>query len=232
MNTITFQNVYQTETSPQFSVGQRGTTPDGRDWVYVQASTAVSQFATVVPVAVTSVGTTISSSVNNLGQIVYITKAAAGWTAGQYGNGYVLINGGTGDGQVAKIIGNTATTLQLAPENALTTALDSTSTMVIWTQFLVIPSLVTSKIQNATGVAQNAFNALDYGWVLTHGIGGALATTTLVAGEGFCTGAATAGDVIPVTTGQGSADAQTIGVCISPQGASGVAALVFVTLDA
>lgn len=232
MNTITFQNVYQTEPNPQFAVGQRGTTPDGRDWVYVNASTAVNQYATVVPVAVTSVGTTISSSVNNLGQIVYITKAAAGWTSGQYQNGYVLINGGTGDGQVAKIIGNTATTLQLAPENALTTALDGTSTMAIWTQFFVIPSLITSKIQNATGVAQNAFAAGDYGWVLTHGIGGVLGTTTLTAGAGFCTGAATAGEVIPLATTNGTFDAQTVGVCIVPQGASGVAALAFVTLDA
>lgn len=232
MNQLTFQNVYQTSTSPNFNVGERASTPDGRDWVYVQASSSVSKNAVVVPAAVTSVGTTISSSTNNLGMIVYITKAAAGWTAGQFQNGWVLIDGGTGSGQTAKIIGNTSTTLQLAPETPLTTALSTDSTMKIWTQFLVRPSLITTKIQNATGVAQNAFALNEYGWVLTRGQGGVLAGEVLVVGGSFVTGATTAGEVLKGTTAKGAFDEQTIGVCIAANSGADVAALVFVTLDA
>lgn len=232
MNQITFQNVYQTSTSANFAVGQRASTPDGRDWVYVKASAAVSQYQVVVPAATTSVGTTISSSTNNLGQIVYITKASAGWTAGQFANGWVHIDGGTGSGQAGKIIGNTSDTIQLAPESALTTALSTDSTMELWTQFLVRKSLVTTKIQNATGVAQVAFAANDFGWVLTRGQGVVIAGEVLVVGGSFVTGAATAGEVLKGTTAKGAFDEQTIGVCINPNSGADLGALVFVTLDA
>lgn len=232
MNTITFQNVYQTTTNQQFAPGQRGTTPDGRDWVYVKASANVVKNSAVVPAAVTSVGTTISSSANNLGQIVYITKAAAGWTAGQFANGNVQINAGTGSGQSAKIIGNTSDTLILAPENALTTALSTDSTMAIWTQWLVRPSVVTTKVQNATGIAQIAFTANDYGWVLTRGIGNVVTSGTLVIGKSFVTGGTTAGEVLPGTTGAGAFDEQCLGVCIVANSGADLAALVMVGLDA
>lgn len=232
MNQITFQNVYQTSTSANFNVGQRASTPDGRDWVYVKASAAAAKNAVVVPAAVTSVAATISSSTNNLSQIVYITKAAAGWTAGQFANGWVLIDGGTGTGQTAKIIGNTSDTLQLAPETALTTALSTDSTMKIWTQFLVRSSVITTKIQNATGVTQVAFAQNDFGWVLTRGQGGVLAGEVLVVGGSCVTGASTIGEVLKGTTAKGTFDEQTIGVCIAANSGADVAALVFVTLDA
>lgn len=232
MNQITFQNVYQPSTSANFNIGQRGTTPDGRDWVYVKASSAVAKNAAVVPAAVTSVGTTITSSANNLGQIVYITKASAGWTAGQFANGWVLINAGTGTGQSAKVIGNTSDTLQLAPETALATALSTDSTMVVSTQWLVVPSLITSKIQNASGIAQVAFNQNDYGWVLTRGIGGVLAGEVLVVGGSFVTGATTAGEVLKGTTAKGAFDEQALGSVITANSGADVAALVFVNIDA
>lgn len=232
MNTITFQNVYQTSTTANFNVGERATTPDGRDWVYVKANEAITKNMVAVPAATTSVATTISSSTNNLGQIVYITKASAGWTAGQFANGWVHIDAGTGTGQTAKIIGNTSDTLQLAPETALATALSTDSTMEIWTQFLVRKSLVTTKIQNATGVAQVSFAQNDFGWMLTRGQGGVLAGEVLVVGGSFVTGAATAGEVLKGTTAKGAFDEQTIGVCINPNSGADVAALVFVTLDA
>ena len=177
MNCITFQDPYQTSTSPAVSVGQRAVTPDGRKWVYVKASAAIAAGNVAVPAATTSVGTTISSSTDGNGRIVYITKASAGWTAGAFAGGYVHIDGGTGSGQVAKIVDNTPDTLVLASETALTTALSTDSTMEIWTQFLCRKSVVTSKLQNATGIAQTAFAVDEYGWVLTRGIG------VVIAGE-------------------------------------------------
>lgn len=231
MNTITFQNPYQTSTSAAFAPGQRGTTPDGRDWVYVQASAAIIKNNVVVPAATTSIATTITSSTNNLGQIVYITKASAGWTTDQFANGWGVIDAGTGNGQTFKIIANTSDTLFLAPETALTTALSTDSTMEIWTQFYVRKAVVTSKLQNATGVAQTAFASGEYGWVLTRGQGAVLAGEVLVVGASFVTGDDTAGEVIKGTTAKGTFDEQTIGICINPNSAADVSALVFVTLD-
>jgi hypothetical protein len=232
MNQISFQNAYQTSTAPAFAIGQRASTPDGRDWVYVKASAAVSANQVVVPAATTSVAATITSSTDALGRIVYITKASAGWTAGQFADGWVHIDGGTGSGQTAKVITNSNDTLTLAPETALTTALSTDSTMEIWTQFLVRKSLVTSKIQNATGVAQVAFASGDYGFVLTRGQGAVIAGEVLVVGGSFVTGDDTAGEVVKGTTAKGAFDEQTIGVCINPNSGADLAALVFVTLDA
>lgn len=232
MNQISFQSVYQTSTAPSFAVGQRGQTPDGREWVYVKASAAVSANQVVVPAATTSVGTTISSSTDALGRIVYITKASAGWTVGAFADGVVHIDGGTGSGQVAKIKTNTTDTLELYPENALSTALSTDSTMEIWTQFLVRKAVITSKLQNATGVAQVAFASGDYGWVLTRGIGAVVAGEVLTAGASFVTGDDTAGEVIKGTTAKGTFDEQTIGICINPNSGADLAALVFVTLSA
>lgn len=232
MNQISFQNVKQTSTVPAFKLGQRAQTPDGREWVYVKASAAWSAGHVVVPAATTSVGTTISSSQDAQGRNVYITKASAGWTVGAFADGYVHIDGGTGTGQVAKIKDNTTDTLELYPEDALGTALSTDSTMEIWTQFLGRKAVITTKIQNATGVSQIAFASADFGWVLTRGIGMVVAGEVLTAGGSFVTGDDTAGEVVKGTTAKGAFDEQTIGVCINPNSAADVGALVFVTLSA
>lgn len=231
MNQISFQDVYQASVSPAFAVGQRASTPDGRDWVYVLATADVAKDLVAIPAATVSVGTTITSGTNNLGQIVYITKASAGWTQGAYAGGWVQIDGGTGSGQTSKILSNSSDTLFLAPETALTTALSTDSTMQIWTQFNVRPSAVTSKLQNATGVPQATILAGQYGFALTRGIGAVIAGEVLVVGASFTTGDDTAGQVIKGITTNGTFDAQTIGICCNPNSGADVAALVFVTLD-
>lgn len=232
MDKITFQNVYQPSSTANFSVGQRAQTPDGREWVYVYATEAVAKGNVVVPAAVTTVGTTISSSADALGRIVFITKASAGWTPGQFAGGNVAIDAGTGTGQTAKIITNTADTLTLAPETALGTALSTDSTMKVWTQFSVRKAVVTSKIQNATGVAQNAITSTYYAWVLTRGVGVVIAGEVLIVGSNFVTGDDTAGQVLKGTTAKGPFDEQNLGVCITANSAADVGALVFVTLSA
>lgn len=232
MNTITFQNVKQTSSTAVFKLGQRGTTPDGREWVYVKASAAVGAGHAAVPAATTSVGTTISSSQDALARNVYITKASAGWTVGAFEDGYVHIDGGTGSGQVAKIKSNTVDTLELYPEDALATALSTDSTMEIWTQFLIRKNQLTSKVQNATGIAQVAFASADYGWVLTRGVGVVIGEDVLVAGKSFVTGpATTVGEVMKGTTAKGGFDEQILGVCINANSAADLGALVFVTLS-
>jgi hypothetical protein len=215
MNQITFANVKQTTTTPYFKLGQRGVTPDGREWAYVQASAAVSAGHLAVPAAVTSVSTTISSSTDALSRIVYITKASAGWTVGAFADGYVHIDNGTGEGQVAKIKDNTVDTLELYPEDALGTALAGTSTMKIWTNHLVRKAVTSTKVQNAVGFAQVAFAANDYGWVLTRGMGVAISDTAGTIGKSLVSGGSTAGEVTVGTTAKGGFDEQIVAVCVT-----------------
>lgn len=231
MNPITFQNVKDTSTAPVFNVGQRAQTPDGREWVYVKASAAVSAGNVVVPAATTSVGTTVTSSTDSQGRIVYITKASAGWTVNQFAEGSVLVDGGTGTGQVAKIRGNTTDTLELYADSALATALSTDSTIEIWTNFTVRKAVVTTKIQNAVGIAQVDLAADSYGFVLTRGIGRVIAGEVLTVGGSFVTGDDTAGQVVKGTTAKGEFDEQALGRCVAANSAADIGAMVFVTIS-
>lgn len=230
MNQITFQDVFQTATIKSNKLGERAATPDGSQWVYVKASTALAKGSVAVPAAVTDVDT-VSSSTDGQGLITNITEASAGWTVGAFANGFVYVNQGTGVGQVAKIRTNTADTLILYPEYALATALAvADSDILIWTQYLVVKSAVTSKIQNATGIAQVAFAAADYGWVLTRGIGVVLAGEVLIVGSNFVTGDDTTGQVLKGTTAKGPFDEQSLGEVIGANDAADQGAIVFVNI--
>lgn len=229
MNQISFQNAYQTSTTANFAIGQQAQTPDGREWTYVLASTGGLQKGGVaVPVAVTAVDN-VTSSTDALGRIVYITKASAGWTNGAFSNGWVVVDDGTGVGQAGKIVDNTADTLQLAPENALTTALSiADSDITIQQNSKVVKALVTSKLQNAVGIAQVAFSAADYGYILTKGEGVVVAGEVLVVGGGFTTGDDTAGEVIKNIATESTITAQTLGRCLVANAAADQMTLVWV----
>lgn len=227
MNQITFQATTQTSTAAAFQVGQQGQTPSGSIYVYVKAAGAISAGNAVIPNTVTTV-TTVSSSVNNLNQIVYITKASAGWTNGQFAGDYLLVNTGTGTGQVARIMDNTADTLYLFG-SGLTTALSvSDSGIAIYHQWVVVKAAVTSKIQNCNGIAQVAFASGEYGWILQKGVGTVIAGEVLVVGTDFVTGDDTAGEVVKGTTAKGAFDEQPLGRCLVANSAADVGALVYV----
>lgn len=232
MNQVTFQSVYQTSTTANFSIGQAAQTPDGRRWVYVLAdSGGLQKGGVAVPSAVTAVDN-VTSSTNNLGQIVYITKASAGWTNGAFSGAWVVVDDGTGKGQAGKVIDNTSDTLQLAPENALTTALSiADSDITIQPTNLVVKALVTSKLQNAVGIAQVAFTAGDYGWVLTEGVGSVVAGNTLVVGAGFTTGDDTTGEVIVSVITENPLTAQSLGRCFVANSAADILTLVYVDIS-
>ena len=230
MNQITFQDVYQTSTAPIFAKGQRAATPDGREWVYVKANSALAKGSVAVPDAVTAVDT-VSSSTDALGRIVYITKASAGWTVGQFEDAIGVVDDGTGVGQTFKIKTNTTDTLELYPETALTTALAvADSDITIRTMAEVDKAAITSAVQSAVGIAQVAFSASDYGWLLTNGDGVVLAGEVLVVGKGFTTGDDTTGQVIKGVTAEGPFDAQNLGIALVANAAADQGALVRVDI--
>lgn len=226
---ITFQSVTNTTTAPAFQVGTYGQTPDGREWSYVAVSTGGLQKGGVaVPAAVTAVDN-VTSSTDAMGRIVYITKASAGWTNGAFEGGWVIVDDGTGVGQAGRIIGNTTDTLQLAPEFAFGTALSAVDSDITITQnFLVVKALITSKLQNAVGIAQIAMSAATFGWVLTRGEGVVVAGDTLVVGAGFTTGDNTTGEVIVSVITEGPLTAQSLGRCLVANSAADILTQVWV----
>lgn len=226
MKQISFQAAYDVSTSAAFKKGERAMTPDGREWVFVQAESALARGSVAIPSAVTAVDL-CSSSTDNLGRIVYITKASAGWTVGQFEDTIGVVDDGTGVGQTFKIRSNTSDTLVLYPETALTTALAvADSDITIRTMALVAKAAITSKVQSAVGIAQNSFAANDFGWLLTEGDGAVLAGEVLVVGKNFTTGDNTTGQVIKGITAEGDFDAQSLGICLVANAAADQAALV------
>ncbi len=223
MNQITFQAANQTSTGANFTVGQQGQTPNGNIYVYVQATNALAKGAVAIPTAATSVSN-VSSSTNNLNQIVYITKASAGWTNGQFSGDYVTVDTGTGVGQFARILDNTSDTLYLAGSGLGTALAVADSGIKITKLWHVSPAAITSKKQNAQGIAQVAFSALDFGWVLQKGVGQVAAGVSLTPiGSDFTTGDSTAGQVILGVATDGQFDAQSLGRVLVVNGSAGLA---------
>lgn len=215
MNQISYQSVYQTSTNRgTFKLGERAMTPDGREWVFAQAVSALANGSVAVPNAVTAVDL-FSSSTDNLGRIVYATSANASWTVGAFEDAIGIVDDGTGVGQQFKIRTNSVNTLTLYPETALATALAvADSDITIRTMAIVAKAAITSKLQSAVGSSQVAFATSDYGWLLTEGDGHVLAGEVLVIGADFVTGDDTTGQVVKGTTAKGGFDEQSLGICL------------------
>lgn len=215
MNQISFQNVYQTITSRgEFKLGQRASTPDGREWQFVKNNSTIATGNIVIPNTVSSADL-FSSSTDSQGRIVYLTRAASSMTVGEYQDAIGVVDDGTGVGQTFKIRTNNGTTLSLYPETALATALSVSDSDLTWIGMSnVIIAAVTSTVQMTQGAFQCAAASGDYGWILTEGDGRAVAGEVLVVGKGFVSGDDTAGQVIKATTAKGAFDEQNLGYCI------------------
>lgn len=227
MNQISFQSVYQTITARgEFKLGQRATTPDGREWTFVKNGSTIVTGNIVIPATVSSADNW-SSSTDSQGRIVYLTRAASTMTAGQYEDAIGVVDDGTGVGQTFKIRTNDATTLTLYPETALSTALAVADSDLTWQgQSDVIIAAVTSKIQKTQGAFQCAAASGDYGWILTDGDGRVMAGEVLTVGGSFVSGDDTAGQVLKGTTAKGAFDEQSLGFAIVANAAADQGTLV------
>lgn len=229
---ITFQDVLQSTTAPAIALGTQGVTPDGRVWNYAEVSTGgLAKGSVAVPTAPTAVDN-VSSSVDSQNRIVFITKSGAGWTSGAFADGWVVVDDGTGVGQAGRILTNTTDTLQLYPAYALTTALSVADSDITITQnYKVVKSAVTSKLQNAVGIAQIAFAAGSFGWILQKGQGVVAAGVSLTpTGVGFVTGDDTTGQVVLATTAKGTFDEQSLGRVLVVNAAADQLAQVWVEI--
>lgn len=227
MNQISFQDVYQTITARgEFALGQRAMTPDGREWQFVKNNSTIATGNIVIPNTVTSADLW-SSSTDNQGRIVYLTRAASTMTTGDFEDAVGVVDDGTGVGQTFKIRTNNPTTLSLYPDTALTTALAVADSDLTWIGMSnVIIAAVTSKLQRTQGAFQCAAASGDYGWILTNGDGRVVAGNTLVVGAGFTSGDDTAGQVIVSVITEAPLTAQNLGYAIVANAAADQGALV------
>lgn len=230
MRTIGFQDVLQDSTVSMANLGERAVTPDGRQWVYQKANEAISLGHVVVPVANVDVDT-VSSSADEAGSIIYVTESSAGWTVGAYADAFILVDDGTGEGQHAKVRTNTADTLILYKEYALTTALAvSDSDIFIYRRGIAEKAAITDKTQQATGAAQVAVASSSYFWALAAGPGVAIAGEVLTERQSVVTGDDTEGEILKGTTAKGEFDEQTLGICIGANTTADKGALIMFTL--
>lgn len=194
-----------------FPLGTIGQDGDGFRYVYVQNGEAATAFArgkVAMMEAVVDVDTVSSST-----DLLEITEAAAGWTAGAYSGYFVYVNDGTGEGQLRKIKGNNTTTLFL--ETALTSALAvGTSDIQIFNPFVV--NVATASGQTIPiGVATGAITAAYCGWLQISGLAEVLAGGVVEANKLARVGDDTAGQIVTTADGNDVYDVNTIGWAIA-----------------
>jgi hypothetical protein len=215
MKPITFQSVFDTPTTKMATLNSIGQTPDGRIWEYLYATEAIASKGMIVSNPANLDVDTVVSSTNGVSQSVYITEAAAGWTVGAYEDHWLLVDDGTGEGQFAKIKGNTADTLELYTDYALATALlVADSDIVIRHEPDAEKVAITTLITPLKGVAQVAFASGDYGYFLKRGIGGVLVGEAITINETITAGDDTEGTGEIGNTTEGLFDSNYVGRCL------------------
>lgn len=230
MQNINFQDVFDTPTAPQSKLGAVGQTPDGRLWKYLYATEAITKYMAVARPANTDVDT-VSSSANGSSQTVYITESSAGWTVGAYQDHWMIVNSGTGVGQIGKIKDNTADTLELYTDYALSTSLavaDSDILIIHENDAEKMP--ITNQYAHVQGVAQVTFASADYGWFLIRGLGG---LTLGAAGTEYywaIPGDDTEGYAVNMDAGDTLEENSPIGQIVAPSDTADTASLVYVNV--
>ena len=216
MKQITFQSVFDTPTVKMSNLNGQGQTPDGRIWEYLKATEAISQYMVVSNPANTDVDTVSSAaSTSDSTKYVYVTEGSAGWTVGDYEDHWLVVDDGTGEGQLGKIKGNTADTIELYFDYAFTTALAvADSDIVIRHEPDAEKVAITVLVTPLKGVAQVAFASADYGWFLKRGIGGVLAGEVITINVAAGPGDDTEGTVEILDTTQGWFDTAVVGRCL------------------
>ena len=216
MREILFQSIFDTPAQPQANLNAVGQTPDGRVWEYLYATEAISQYMVVSAPANLDVDTVSSAaSSQDAAKYVYITEGSAGWTVGAYQDHWVVVDDGTGEGQLGKIKDNTADTLELYFDHAFTTALAvADSDIVVRHEPDAEKVAITVLVTPLKGVAQVAVASADYAWYLKRGIGGVLCGEAITINVAAWPGDDTEGTVEICDTTQGLFDTAVVGRCL------------------
>ena len=207
---ISFQQLLAASSVSKATLGGLYTDPHGNTWQYGQDSGSASTSGFLQAPAAAVAVDTVSSSTNGQGLIVFITDNASSFTAGAHNDDYVLVDEGTGAGQVARIKTNSATTLELYEEYALGTALSVADSDVTVVRPYKLRTAPTGVLGDASGVVQCTQTASYYVWTLKNGVGrGVINGGTVATASNLSPSAATAGELDAVA-GAATSDDQVI----------------------
>ena len=233
MNNITFQSVFDTPATREGKMNAQAQTPDGRIWEYLYATEAITKHMVVSRPANTGVDTVSSAaSASDSTKYVYITEASAGWTAQAYQDHWVVVDSGTGVGQLGLIKDNTTDTLELYFDYAFTSVLavaDSDITIVHQPDAEKTPT--TNQYTQVQGVAQVSFASGDYGWFLKKGIGGVLLGAAGTVNYWCCPGDDTEGHAVNMDAADTLEEMSPIGKIIAAADTADKASLVYVNIQ-
>ena len=210
-----------------FQLGDIGIDGFGNEYRFVQnvsGGTTWAEGKILMPAAATVVAATVSSDT----ALTTITKAAAGWTAGQWSGYYVFVSNGGAEGNLRLIKGNDATHLYLY--RALSTALNGTSALSLFNPFVCDLTTISGQV-DTVGIAMAAVPASTatvgyFGWAQINGVAPVISTAGAVTVNKNITtgGATTAGQGVIGTTGNGPFDASNIGIVMGTIGTTAATA--------
>ena len=206
------QQVYggtATDTSLSTLLGSRWDLSDGREvrLVLAGASNLATGKVMTAPVAVAGqleMVVTAFTAYSNNGNVpakVTVTNGSGAITANQYRGGFMMVNSGTGAGQILKIashpaISSLATGGVFTLEDAPNTALDATSTVSVYKN--PCDSIILADhtaLQQPVGVTFYPITAAYYGYVVSKGLTVVLNDGGWTAGSAVSTSNATDGAV-------------------------------------
>lgn len=189
---LTNEDLFVHGTTKGETLGARGATRDGRQFVYVlsdsSAGLAVGKLGVRAAVTANHVNRSLdSTSLVAAGSLqIVVSVGATAVTQDQYADGYVVVRDGTGKGQTLQIAGNTAVSsaggaVTVLLQDAVITALSLADTKVD----LISPwsgVVASTTLAQAVGVPLVTLAAGEYGWVQTKGPASVLADGIITKG--------------------------------------------------
>ena len=209
MNDV-IQNLYQESVSPEHKLGELFIDPQGRKFRYVQAGAValVTGHLLQEPAEDTNYRSMVVNTAAAIGSFeVKVTLGGTAVTANQFENGDLLVESGTGAGQLFKIVSHdvqTSTTgsCTFKVDRPIAIALVATTTQVSVrkSSYDGVIDFPTTPTGAPVGVALYAMTAAYYGWIQSGGDGTVLFDNT-------DNSAADAEGIVPSTTVAGSVKA-------------------------
>lgn len=198
---------YKVSTVQEHQLGARAESSDGRIFRYVKAAGAIIPGDVAVSPAIDAaeINMAVTSAAAIGATSITFTHAATTATANEYAEGYVIVSGGTGLGQILKIDSHAALTSDgtgsiINLQDPVRTALDTTSTIDLERNPFLDVVATASSVTVPAGGALTTFADNDFGWLQTRGVFPGRADGTVSAGFALMVDASTAGDVDLVGT--------------------------------
>lgn len=221
-------------TQPPLLIGSTLSDPrSGQVFRYVKATVAtVIVGSLLAPAASVAITNSVPSGVANNGTNGRIDQSAVTWVAGDYAGDFLVVNTGTGAGQCARILWNTAATAAVGTlylDRQLATALDNTSDIVIYRPFSVALTAAAAG-DVCVGVSCQILTAANYyGWMQIGGFCPMVLSEAAIAAGAAIGASGTAGKAIAAAGGVGDG---TIGYAIAAaSGATEIFAAVLQSLS-